>query len=145
MVVLVVCFFFSSRRRHTRCALVTGVQTCALPIYGGSLPATRDVGGFQIRNITAYQKFVGTQTIDQDVSPLPLVRGDFTIGSRMISKEFHVLAPSDAPFQRFAGVYYYNYNTYSDPVHITGLVFAPLPGVDNYGRSDEHTSALQSL
>src|SRR3546814_2761425 len=29
-------FFFSSRRRHTRCALVTGVQTCALPIYGGS-------------------------------------------------------------------------------------------------------------
>src|SRR3546814_10007647 len=27
-------FFFSSRRRHTRCALVTGVQTCALPIFG---------------------------------------------------------------------------------------------------------------
>src|SRR3546814_8604420 len=29
------CFllFFSSRRRHTRCALVTGVQTCALPIW----------------------------------------------------------------------------------------------------------------
>src|SRR3546814_8833293 len=36
--VLFVCrdcwfFFFSSRRRHTRCALVTGVQTCALPIF----------------------------------------------------------------------------------------------------------------
>src|SRR3546814_1056215 len=32
-VCVVVCyFFFSSRRRHTRCALVTGVQTCALPI-----------------------------------------------------------------------------------------------------------------
>src|SRR3546814_17808606 len=29
---LCVFFFFSSRRRHTRCALVTGVQTCALPI-----------------------------------------------------------------------------------------------------------------
>src|SRR3546814_2154594 len=28
-------FCFSSRRRHTRCALVTGVQTCALPIYLG--------------------------------------------------------------------------------------------------------------
>src|SRR3546814_3893926 len=26
-------FFFSSRRRHTRCALGTGVQTCALPIF----------------------------------------------------------------------------------------------------------------
>src|SRR3546814_3631597 len=31
--VSLVFFFFSSRRRHTRCALVTGVQTCALPIY----------------------------------------------------------------------------------------------------------------
>src|SRR3546814_16040774 len=33
--VCVVIFFFSSRRRHTRCALVTGVQTCALPIWTG--------------------------------------------------------------------------------------------------------------
>src|SRR3546814_8376996 len=32
--IIVVCvFFFSSRSRHTRCALVTGVQTCALPIF----------------------------------------------------------------------------------------------------------------
>src|SRR3546814_5866743 len=30
-------FFFSSRRRHTRCALVTGVQTCALPICAGGI------------------------------------------------------------------------------------------------------------
>src|SRR3546814_4851466 len=29
------CLFCSGRRRHTRCALVTGVQTCALPICGG--------------------------------------------------------------------------------------------------------------
>src|SRR3546814_19389710 len=28
-----IVFFFSSRRRHTRCALVTGVQTCDLPIW----------------------------------------------------------------------------------------------------------------
>src|SRR3546814_12349892 len=30
-------FFFSSRRRHTRCALVTGVQTCALPIFADTI------------------------------------------------------------------------------------------------------------
>src|SRR3546814_5561202 len=38
-------FFFSSRRRHTRCALVTGVQTCALPILLGELlgPEQREV------------------------------------------------------------------------------------------------------
>src|SRR3546814_943697 len=34
-----VFFFFSSRRRHTRCALVTGVQTCALPILQRLRPA----------------------------------------------------------------------------------------------------------
>src|SRR3546814_5478258 len=36
MCVLCFVFFFSSRRRHTRCALVTGVQTCALPICGAA-------------------------------------------------------------------------------------------------------------
>src|SRR3546814_15748745 len=35
-------FFFSSRRRHTVCALVTGVQTCALPIYGRSRGVVRE-------------------------------------------------------------------------------------------------------
>src|SRR3546814_2106218 len=35
-------FFFSSRRRHTRCALVTGVQTCALPIC--ALPGAAAAG-----------------------------------------------------------------------------------------------------
>src|SRR3546814_2247245 len=39
MIVLLLCFFFSSRRRHTRCALVTGVQTCALPIWPSATTA----------------------------------------------------------------------------------------------------------
>src|SRR3546814_5346635 len=39
-------FFFSSRRRHTRCALVTGVQTCALPI-SASLYDQGDQAGTQ--------------------------------------------------------------------------------------------------
>src|SRR3546814_6115448 len=38
------CFFFSSRRRHTSCALVTGVQTCALPISGGTIQLIADAG-----------------------------------------------------------------------------------------------------
>src|SRR3546814_10060785 len=39
------CFFFSSRRRHTRCALVTGVQTCALPILEGTETALLTASG----------------------------------------------------------------------------------------------------
>src|SRR3546814_20740898 len=38
--------FFSSRRRHTRCALVTGVQTCALPIWALRRSARPDEGVF---------------------------------------------------------------------------------------------------
>src|SRR3546814_2874816 len=40
---IIVYFFFSSRRRHTRCALVTGVQTCALPILVVSAVTPRTV------------------------------------------------------------------------------------------------------
>src|SRR3546814_3060211 len=52
-------FFFSSRRRHTRCALVTGVQTCALPISrsqqrGIDQPA--DSGKQRISNIVSVGK-----------------------------------------------------------------------------------------
>src|SRR3546814_2437995 len=50
-------FFFSSRRRHTRGALVTGVQTCALPIYC---------------------KFVGAQFIDCNFRNAKLRRTDFS-------------------------------------------------------------------
>src|SRR3546814_9932161 len=42
-------FFFSSRRRHTRCALVTGVQTCALPIS-----LTPNVGVLDYENQARY-------------------------------------------------------------------------------------------
>src|SRR3546814_3922748 len=40
-ITIFIIFFFSSRRRHTRCALVTGVQTCALPILPGFLRGVR--------------------------------------------------------------------------------------------------------
>src|SRR3546814_20794897 len=50
-------FFFSSRRRHTRCALVTGVQTCALPISLEDLDAFNadeiEVGRQRVRRIEA--------------------------------------------------------------------------------------------
>src|SRR3546814_10040300 len=58
-VACVVLFFFSSRRRHTRCALVTGVQTCALPILPGlAIAEGRGSGG-------------GTAAEEQRVQSLP--------------------------------------------------------------------------
>src|SRR3546814_3757659 len=37
MLYVMCVFVFSGRSRHTECALVTGVQTCALPIFGGGI------------------------------------------------------------------------------------------------------------
>src|SRR3546814_5977186 len=37
---MLIVLFFPSRRRHTRCALVTGVQTCALPILAPTCGAS---------------------------------------------------------------------------------------------------------
>src|SRR3546814_11831323 len=54
MVYLCFSFCIASRRRHTRCALVTGVQTCALPIYlfdQRQEPALVPEGGFGLRDL----------------------------------------------------------------------------------------------
>src|SRR3546814_8662165 len=56
---LVFIFFFSSRRRHTRCALVTGVQTCALPILfallnvmlKGGTKLSREAGKYSAKTV----------------------------------------------------------------------------------------------
>src|SRR3546814_10598778 len=51
------CFFFSGGRRHTRCALVTGVQTCALPILVvGEGPAPGDPQGEASGHVAASWK-----------------------------------------------------------------------------------------
>src|SRR3546814_3871779 len=69
-------FFFSSRRRHTRCALVTGVQTCALPISCSSVvmgSAERAVDLFAERIKERVLAFSGNQKqIDQPFAQMRL-------------------------------------------------------------------------
>src|SRR3546814_10160536 len=55
-------FFFSSRRRHTSCALVTGVQTCALPISAqsrGIAPVNFYTHGSQLTAAHGHLAFYG--------------------------------------------------------------------------------------
>src|SRR3546814_2014229 len=67
-------FFFSSRRRHTRCALVTGVQTCALPIWYIDVDIDRVAAARYGLNIADVQSIVagaiGGQTIGETVEGL---------------------------------------------------------------------------
>src|SRR3546814_18540681 len=59
----VVMFFFSSRRRHTRCALVTGVQTCALPIYWRT--STFDIPEGDVAGYTTWDSTTARPIIEQ--------------------------------------------------------------------------------
>src|SRR3546814_16009652 len=73
-------FFFSSRRRHTMCALVTGVQTCALPIFGQTTstdwkPAAEGLDPYPAP-ITVHQMFAYTL-----FNCTPMVRADSAIQS----------------------------------------------------------------
>src|SRR3546814_2286457 len=130
-------FFFSSRRRHTRCALVTGVQTCALPIYVSRANAS----AFEFADVERIEVLKGPQGV--------LYGRNATGGAiRVISKD----VADDFEGQVQAG--YGNYNAWN----VSGT--ASIPVSDDFGirlsalvkrrdgfatRSEEHTSELQSL
>src|SRR3546814_4192598 len=79
MILYLFCFFFfSSRRRHTRCALVTGVQTCALPIFqkladDGVAVSGHDVAFFS-PYLTGGVKRFGDYRLDLKRPPEPWIR-----------------------------------------------------------------------
>src|SRR3546814_6615999 len=122
---LLVCFFFfSSRRRHTRCALVTGVQTCALPIFSCTATATCSrIRAASARRSPCAQELVaeplrppsgGSRRLPRNTPPYDIVRSALPRASR------RHLSERDAR-----------------------RGFLALPSSPE--RSEEHTSELQSL
>src|SRR3546814_8683376 len=101
-------FFFSSRRRHTRCALVTGVQTCALPISRDDL--------------------------------LPHNGGDGRFGEHVRREQRRkggILDDRKGAFDNFgANAMTRDALRFQEPA---------ISGSSSVGRSEEHTSELQSL
>src|SRR3546814_7807221 len=118
-------FFFASRRRHTRCALVTGVQTCALPICQEPchLPRiARFDRGLQRCNV-ATQRLLGR---------FAAAAGGHRNKCEHNGQRGHQACPPD----RARGL---------DPMHQASWSL-PLPSELGYPlRSEEHTSELPSL
>src|SRR3546814_9427400 len=80
-------FFFSSRRRHTICALVTGVQTCALPI---SDPARRTQRGTAVVHLQSFVALCGECGDDTTLAAWPRAGGSMLLGrseERRVGKE----------------------------------------------------------
>src|SRR3546814_6800115 len=110
--------FLSSRRRHTRCALVTGVQTCALPICGNASKIGRRRGQIDLSRL-GQTRFIGFNTPER-CFPAILKLG------------------SDQAVIRVAG----SIATFSERCLVSGLLQVQL---HHAVRSEEHTSELQSL
>src|SRR3546814_5716805 len=146
-------FFFSSRRRHTRCALVTGVQTCALPILVLALAFRKQPASYEALMTLAGQ--VGART---------LLISDLA-GPAMAPPAGHLLT---APRGRSGA----EFQTPTVPMTIVNAVLLTIAGrherqvvprlvaladlftrfdcggrnlVEDPERSEEHTSELQSL
>src|SRR3546814_9359683 len=122
---MIYSFFFSSRRRHTRCALVTGVQTWALPIFTqcGRIEAAHNG---VLLNTDFIDNSAGVDTSDHEVNIKILLNGQVQAGKLKVEERNKLLK--------------------SMTDEVAGLVLT-----DNYrqnqalSRSEEHTSELKSL
>src|SRR3546814_10737979 len=141
-------FFFSSRRRHTRCALGTGVQTCALPIsaIGGSVATMVGIGWFTDLVYTVeYPVRSAYKVADYDAPSVDLAAVQRSWpggieepgGYARLRADMGEIKNAVVPVSAIAGA---------------AAPAAPEPQVDlntllasTDPRSDEHTSELQSL
>src|SRR3546814_8536110 len=117
---LCVSFFFSSRRRHTICALVTGVQTCALPIFWVGILNTLRVSVVGIIAATLFGTMLGIARLSKN-----------WLVSRVASAYVEVMRNIPLLLQLF---FWYTI--------ITEVMPGPRSALN---RSEEHTSELQSL
>src|SRR3546814_3779815 len=129
--------FVSIRRRHTRCALVTGVQTCALPIYLRvaleALGHPRHLLGHLASAAMISVSLEGIALLAKLAPPFDEPVGALGgIGANIGLALHRAERAIDAAARRFG-----------DQVGIAGVGFLHIPrGVP--ARSEEHTSELQS-
>src|SRR3546814_5093118 len=143
-------FFFSSRRRHTRCALVTGVQTCALPICTEQLVARQPAGN----GIAATGDVQGLATVDFPgarwvTSPNYSSRSGTAVREVAIHTMQGSYAGSISWFQNSSSQVRAHYLIRSSDGQVTQMVREYNKGwhvrSHNPHRSEAHTSERQSL
>src|SRR3546814_4256070 len=117
-------FFFSSRRRHTRCALVTGVQTCALPIsFIAALPKAE----LHLHIEGSLEPELMFELAQRNHVAIPFGSVDEVRAAYAFSN-----------LQDFLDIYYQGMGVLHTEQDFYDLTAA-------YLRSEEHTSELQSL
>src|SRR3546814_10343827 len=97
-------FFFSSRRRHTSCALVTGVQTCALPICSASI--SDDLEPLMLRIADAIRKVKGQVLVTghSDNRPIATLRfpSNWALSEARAKSVLQILSAKTGQAERFS-------------------------------------------
>src|SRR3546814_5773219 len=147
MLLLCILFFFSSRRRHTRCALVTGVQTCALPICGVLGIAVADTLYFGALNALGAGRM---GIIGNLYSPLVVVLSFVVLDEHLHGRQWFGFALVSAGVLLSAWVPARWRGNATEPLRgavlgAASIALMALAIVMIKRRSEEHTSDLQSL
>src|SRR3546814_6925366 len=147
--------FFSSRRRHTRCALVTGVQTCALPI-SLLLLSYAYFGPYLPGDLFSHQGFTVSQIVGDIYASM---NGIFGFVAYVFIAFVMLFVIMGAIFERFgAGRFFIDLPVAlfarfrggpAKAAVVSSCFFGMIPGSATGNvmavRSEEHTSELQSL
>src|SRR3546814_10411064 len=133
-------FFFSSRRRHTRCALVTGVQTCALPIWAS--PQARAHRRWNCRCHSSCDPRLQAAALDRKPSPAkrPSASSSKSKPSPGASGSFS----SPSTTSSCVSTRWRKLSTSASGKYSTQTALGSAPTRCTC-RSEEHTSELQSL
>src|SRR3546814_6970307 len=132
--------FFSSRRRHTRCALVTGVQTCALPILRAQREVILSGGAINSPQVLLLS---GVGPADELKAQGIAVAHDLPgVGKNLQDHlEVYVQHACTQPITLYSALKPWNQAL----IGINWLLFRAGLGASSHFRSEEHTSELQSL
>src|SRR3546814_7546829 len=134
VVFLSVCGLFASRRRHTRCALVTVVQTCALPI------STQD---FALGPERFARMLKTTELVNVPISELEKIgRADMKRNQEALQKACAKYAPGNTVANCMVKM---NADKAKGGVVAAAREQLPMLKAFVVERSEEHTSELQSL
>lgn len=120
------------------------IQSSWRTSYGASLTIDHDFENFHVASITAYQNVASYLNVDTELVILPLVTGELSGNSKMISQEFHISSPSGSRLKWLAGVFLFDYKAAYDPVNVYGLAFGanPQDGITQYGSTLSKSAAV---
>ncbi len=110
--------------------------------YGASLKITHDLDWSRLVSISAYRDTRADYLLDEDSGPLPIVNVQIATPETTFTQELQLISQQDSRLAWIAGIFYFNDKAGFDPIHFTGLGFAPLPFVNSYGIQTTRSYAV---